>query len=133
MGSSNKRMFSPAQVAVASLIGSPLPAFYLIARNFRIAGYEKQARLMLIVGGIATASLLVIAFMLRDRSPHSLLSIAATVCVHQIAKTAQAALISQHRANGGRLSSWWLAIGIGFLGMLVILAILVAFELALAE
>jgi hypothetical protein len=127
------RMFSPAQVAVASLIGSPLPAFYLLAQNYRVAQQPKNARFMLAVGVIVTALLIAMAFLLPGNGPRSPLTIIIAVCVHQIAKMAQGALLAHHVAAGGKMSSWWVAVGLGCLGMLAVLAVVFGLSFVLPD
>ena len=126
-------MFSPAQIAVASLIGSPLPAFYLLSQNYRVAQQPKNARFMLIVGAIVTALLITVGFFLPNNAPHSPLAIIAAVCVHQIAKMAQGALLTNHVAGGGRMSSWWVVVGLGCLGMLLVLAVVLGLVFVLPD
>ena len=118
------RIFTPPQIAVATLIGSPLPGFYLLSKNYAAAGEKKNAQFMLIVGFIVTALLIGIGFSLPEHSSHSFLPLASTIVVHQIAKMAQSRIISRHLLGGGQPASWWAAVGYGLLGLTFVIAIL---------
>jgi hypothetical protein len=126
-------MFTPVQAAVATFLGSPLPGLYLLSRNYRAAGQARNARFMLIVGGVVTTLLIVLAINLPDGTPHSLLPIISTVCVHQMAAMGQGPLLGQHALQGGKTASWWAAIGYGLLGMIVVLAVLLVVALVQPE
>jgi hypothetical protein len=117
-------MYSPAQVVAASLIGSPRPAFYVLAQNYRAAKQPTSARFMLVVGIIVTVLLMTMALILPDNTPFWTVTLFCAICTHQIAKLAQGTLMADHLAAGGRISSWWVAIGVGFLGLLVNLAVI---------
>jgi predicted neutral ceramidase superfamily lipid hydrolase len=78
--------FSPRQIGWATFFGSPIATGLPLRANARAAADEDGERLAIAVGSIGTALLLVLAFVLPDDFPGSLLSIINAVTAHTIAK-----------------------------------------------
>jgi hypothetical protein len=118
------RLFSPAQITVASLIGGPLPACLLIAHNYRKLG-EHRLRLWWAFGGVIgeIVVLAVVLIVTPDRLPPYVLPIAYSIAFRETAKRLQGAAIKQHREAGGRLGSWSVVIGLGVLGLILVFAV----------
>jgi hypothetical protein len=130
---SNIKLFSRAQVCVATLLGAPVAGAILMGKNYKSLGQTKAAGQTLAVGLIGTGILIVAAFLLPAKFPNSVLPIASVVAVYQWYKQAQEDQVNSHFSAGGEKGSWWLAVGIGVLCLAVIMAIIFAAVLVLPE
>lgn len=120
---STYELYSPGQVVIAAVLGSPLAACWLMYLNHRRRGHGAYATRVLVVGTVATLALLLLAIVLPDRIG-GFVPIATLAAVHQLAQRDRP-LFEAHVAAGGRRASVWKAIGAGVGGMVAILAIVV--------
>ena len=121
----SQRMYSLAQITTASLIGGPLPACILIARNWRHLGNRRQ-HMWWIIGGIA-GDIIVLAIVLLvtpERLPPYVLPVAYTIALRETVKRLQGKAITDYRGAGGRLGSWWAVVGLGILGLILVFALI---------
>jgi hypothetical protein len=125
------KLFSQAQVSLATFLGSPMAGALLIRRNHQALGHGKAAQQSLIVGLVGTTIVLVAGFFLPDNVPNLVLPIASLLAVQQWYKQGQEHLFKAHVANGGQKGSWATAIGIGVLLLIVIMAIIIGVVLIL--
>ncbi len=115
------RLYSQAQIAVGTFLGSPLAAGWFMARNHRELGQDELATQAMWWGVAGAIVMMIIAFLLPENFPNSILPIAFTIAVHRLADSRFGGVIREHRAAGGPLFSWWRVVGIS----LVCVAILV--------
>ena len=123
---STLRLFSPGQIAWATFLGSPLAGCVLLSMNYRRNSNSSAAKKTLAAGAAVTVVLMIVAFLLPDAVPSSALPIGCVFAMHQIAKSLQGDIIEKHLLSGRTKASGWLATGIGFLSVVVILACLFA-------
>jgi hypothetical protein len=118
--------YTPGQVLLACLLGSPLAGGWLMARTFRGAGEKKREVVVLASTSLVTVVLLVLAFLLpKGRSGTGLAAIAAGV-VYQIAKQQLWPVIALRKKDGATQASWWMAAAVGVICMIGIFAALAA-------
>ena len=128
MNASNRtrRLYTPAQIATASLIGGPLPACWLVAHNARELHYPTQRITWLASGIVGTLLLLaLVLFLVPERFPRYIIPVAYTVAIRELARRAQGDAISSHRAAGGAVGSWWAVVGFGVAGLVLFLAVII--------
>lgn len=113
-------------IRVATFLGGPLVAGYLIANNYKELGETEKVRTTWIVTAIATLAIFVIAYFLPDSLPRPILPLAYTVGVYYLVQNLQGAKIKAHIAAGGQMWSIWNAVLAGVVGLIVIVVILVA-------
>ena len=125
-GSENPhRLYTPAQIATASLLGGPLPACWFVAQNAKRLLRPSQRSTWLAVGIGATLLLLILVlFVLPDSFPPYILPIAYTVALREVARRVQGEAISSHRAAGGAVGSWWAVVGLGVSGLALLLGLI---------
>jgi hypothetical protein len=111
------RLYSPQQIFLAAMIGSPVAASWCFARNYRQLGDSGSAQKWLIWGGGGSFILIVLFCMLpfAERFPHYILPLAYSVVLQEVAKRIQGDAVAQHISAGGRLVSWWNVVGISLL------------------
>ena len=124
-GSTNSaiRLYSPALVTVATLIGAPVAGCILLAHNYRSLGRQSTAIQLLIWGTLGTVLLLVMSYFLPENFPNGVLPIGYTVGMYLLAKQLQGKDYESHIANGGVKGSTWKAVVTGVGCLCAILAI----------
>jgi len=127
------RLYSPNQVALAALIGSPLAASWLMAANFGLLGRGWERRVSWFVGAAATLLVFVVLALASDEQPFLLavVPVAYALGARELTRFLQGAEIERVRAAGGIAESWWLVLGFGVVCFFVSL-ILVALVGAVA-
>lgn len=120
-------IYSPAQVAVASALGSPFAGALLLARNEWALGRKGRA-LWTGCGGFAGTGALVGIGALLPAAAAQGLGVGSIVAMHRLA-------VMTRDARGGRDSerpgSWWIAVALG--AACFVLIVSVAVLLAVAE
>jgi hypothetical protein len=121
------RLYSPQQISVAALIGSPVAACWCFARNFRQLGQPGVAQKWLIWGsGGSFIALLILTMLPFSRHlPHYIIPIAYSIAFREIAKRIHGEVVAQHISAGGRLVSWWFVVGISLLFLIGVFGLLV--------
>lgn len=109
------RLYTPDQIALATLIGLPMAASWLIAANFGLLGNPSARRLSWVVGIAATLPAVFVAGMLMEERPKLIVAVpvVCALAARQLAKELQGRDIDRLFAAGGRREAWWLAIGFG--------------------
>jgi O-antigen/teichoic acid export membrane protein len=117
------RLFTPAQIGLATFLGAPLAAGWLMARNYRALEEKKKEKRCLIYATLGTTAVMALAFVLPDNFPNTALPIGYTIGIVQIAKQVQGPMIDAHLARGGSAGSWWATVGIGLLSLLIVIVV----------
>jgi hypothetical protein len=120
------KLFTEKATAVASFVGGPLSAAYLIAKNFKSLGNERAAHRTLILGFAFTVVLLttlaVLPPSIDDKIPQHLLPIAYGSVGYIIVKRFQQRDIDAHLQAGGKKGSWQMIVGTGLVGLVITFA-----------
>lgn len=108
-------LYSPRQIQVASLLGSPAAGAWFISRNYRAMSQPAKVRESLILGGVATCAALLIGFLFPGRTPHSALPFFFSLVIYYYARHLFGSLYGDHIMAGGQRGSWWRVLGISLL------------------
>jgi hypothetical protein len=123
-GSTIPRVYTPWQVCVSCLIGGPVAATWLISENFRVLNDRKKQKLTFVFGAITLVALIGLGLVLPKHSSGAVLAAVVAGVTRDITKRQQGTQIEQLRAKGGRIASWWRAVGIGFLCLIATLILI---------
>ena len=110
------RLFSAAQVATATFLGTPVAGSILFAWNYQVLGKNRAALLSLGLGVIGTALLLLLALLLPKGTP-TLIPLLSIVGMRQAVNYFQGQEISDHTYAGGSKGSWLVSIAVGVFGL----------------
>jgi hypothetical protein len=127
----NSRVYTPWQVGVSCLIGGPASATWLIAENFRVFDEPKKRKLTFLYGAITLLALIGLGLVLPKHSSGTVLAAVVAGVTKEITKQQQGSRIEELRVKGGRIASWWSAVGIGVIGLVATLAVVVLMVLLL--
>ncbi len=125
--STTQRLYSPGQIALAAIIGSPIAACWFFARNYRALGKPESAKQCLLWGSVGTVILFAIIFILsfiaHYQLPNQVIPIGYTLGLREAAKRIHGSTVIQHISTGGRLGSWWSVVGVSLLFLVGALAV----------
>ena len=119
----HRKLFSPGQVLVAAALGSAAGGTLLLAMNDRRLGNPRRGKVVLLVGMVATATLLALGFAGLLRSDVNGGSVGAVIGCFWYAKAVQGPVLASHLAAGGQRESWWKAIAFALVVAVAILAV----------
>lgn len=125
--STTQRLYSPGQIALAAIIGSPIAACWYFARNYRALGKSESAKHCLVWGSVGTvvlfAIIFILSFIVHLQLPNQVIPIGYTLGLREAAKRIHGGTVAQHISAGGRLGSWWSVAGVSLLFMVGVLAV----------
>ncbi len=117
--------WSPGQIAVASLIGTPLAGCYMYSENERHWGAETAGKRAMAWGLISVPVLFVIT-LLAPSGMSFLLIVAAAGAIGATAKTSQGQRFAAHLVEGGERQTHWMMIGIAFASLVSVRIAIIA-------
>ena len=126
---SPRRLYSVAQIIVATFVGAPIAGCLLLAHNFRALGQAKAAWHSLIWGVASTSILFVGAVWLPENFPNAALPAGYYFAMRQVAIHFQGTSISNHLFAGGKKCSWAATVGTGVACLVLIFGVFIAYLL----
>ena len=112
------RLYTPGQVLLATLLGSPFAGSLLIAADYSRRGNRNAAWTAAITGALGTVALVALASLIPGSSPAAM---AGAFGTYYAAKQLLPPMLLAHERAGGRKASNWAAAGIGAACMAAIL------------
>ena len=125
----NVAMYSPRQIFLASFVGGPAAAAWFISRNYRALSRPERVRQSLVLGGVAMGALMLLVFLLPQKTPNNALPIVYSAAIYYYARKEFGSVVTSHLAAGGPKGSWWLVVGIALLSVVAFLGLVVAVAL----
>ncbi|HEY2582419.1 MAG TPA: hypothetical protein VGI43_11465 [Mucilaginibacter sp.] len=120
------KIYKTKPIQVATFLGGPLVAGYLIAENFKAFNERQNARKTWLYTIIATVLICSTIFLIPDtvKIPDVVFPIIYSWITYYIVKHYQGAQIDASINEGVQIYSWWRVVGIGLLGCAITVAIL---------
>lgn len=119
------KLYSQKSIGLATFLGSPLAAGFLVRKNFLLLGDEKKAKHALALGIISTVIIFAGIFSLPaaviDRIPNYVIPLIYMGIVHLLVEKVQGASLREHETAGGEFYSPWRAAGIGIVSLIIII------------
>jgi hypothetical protein len=123
-------LYSVPSIALASFLGGPLAAGWLISVNFRRMGEPQSARNALVLGAVATVALIGMMIALPtdwgEKVPGMTVPLIYTGLIWVLAERLQGRVLAAHFAGGGLRHSLWRSIGISLVAALPVAVLLLA-------
>jgi hypothetical protein len=120
----SRALYDPTAIGIATFLGTPLAGSALMALNYKNLEKPKLAVWTVVIGIVATALLLVIAFILPDNFPGTGLSLGALLATVVVAKKSQGSLIEAHQQAGGKMGSRWVGAGVGLACLAIVVGLI---------
>lgn len=119
------KFYSQRSIGIATFIGGPLAAGYLIRENYLSLNKPDEGKKSLLIGIISTILLFTGIFMIpesiMDNVPNQILPAIYTGITYLIVEKIHGNILSLHKENGNSFYSGWKAAGIGFISLIILL------------
>lgn len=119
------KFYSQKSIGIATFIGGPLAAGYLIRENYLSLGKPDEGKKSLIIGIISTILLFSGIFMIPEsiieKVPNQILPAIYTGIIYLIVEKIHGSILNQHKENENEFYSGWKAAGIGFISLVILL------------
>ena len=120
----NLKFYSQKAIGIATFIGGPLAAGYLIRENYLSLNKPDEAKKSLLIGIASTILLFIGIFMIpesiMDKVPNQILPAIYTGIILFIVAKIHGTTLYQHKENGNEFYSGWKAAGIGLISASII-------------
>lgn len=106
---------------VATFLGGPLVAGYLLTENFKSFGQPEKVKPTWIITIIATIVIFGAVFMIPENIniPNQIIPITYTAIAFGLFKKYQEEKVTEHIKQGGLIYGWGKVIGVGLIGLLI--------------
>ena len=131
--SAGRKVYVPNHVAVAAFIGSPLAGAWLLGENYAAFSRPAERTKALVWGFAATVALFALSLALPEGMPNSIIPIAYTFALRELARHLQGKDIDRTLASGGAKHSGWRVAGIGLLSLVLVVAVGAGLVLAFGD
>ncbi|WP_295936257.1 hypothetical protein [uncultured Alistipes sp.] len=124
-----KRIYTDNMIWVATYLGGPLVAGYLIAENFKAFDQGDKAKITWITAIIGLLLISAGVSLIPDHVniPNYIIPLSYTAIVYMLVKYYQGRSIFAHIESGGEPFGWWRAIVIGLIGCAITFALIFVF------
>lgn len=123
-----KKLFSQRAISIATYIGGPVAAGYLVKKNYEALDQSEKGKKALIIGIISTilifAGIFSIPEHIIDKIPNALIPAIYTGIIYLIVEKVQGQRLKEHKESGGEFYSGWKATGIGAIFMMILIVII---------
>jgi hypothetical protein len=121
-----KKFYSQRAITIATYLGGPLAAGYLVKKNYETLEQPENGKYALIIGIVSTiilfAGILSIPEPIIDKIPRPLIPLIYTGFIYWIVNRLHGDILDLHKESGGEFYSGWKAAGIGAISMLILAA-----------
>lgn len=118
------KFYSQRAIGIATFIGGPLAAGYLVRENYRSLGDPDNARKALILGIIATLLLFLGLFSIpeaiMEKIPNQIFPIIYTAIIYLIVEKIHGPILKQHKEKENDFHSAWNAAGVGAISFVIL-------------
>jgi len=118
------KFYSQKAISIATFIGGPMAAGYLVRSNYLSLNKPDEANKSLIIGIISTILLFVVIFMIPeeviDKVPAFVIPAIYTGIIYYIVEKIQGPTLNKHEQYENAFHSRWKAAGIGFISLIIL-------------
>ena len=124
------KLYSQKSIGLASFIGGPLAAGYLIKENYKALNQGEKGKKALIISIIATVAIFGTIFLIpesvMDQVPNMVIPAIYTGIIYLIVDKIHGTILNNHDLNNYPFYSGWRAAGIGLISLVILIAIIFA-------
>jgi hypothetical protein len=122
------KLYSQKAIGIATFLGGPLAAGYLVRENYLELNKPDEAKNALIYGLLATVVVFGFIFMLpdniADKIPNQIIPIIYTAIIYALVENTQGKILKLHKELGNEFISVWKAVLIGFISLLLLISVI---------
>lgn len=132
-----KTFYSERSIYIATYLGGPMAAGYLIKQNYQELGNNDLGQKAFIYGIVSTLLLFVMLFSIPEhiieKVPNVLIPAIYTLIVYFIVEKKQGEQLKAHKETEGAFYSVWKAMGIGLVSAVIYLVVGIAIAFAVGD
>lgn len=127
-----QKVYKPQMIRIATFLGGPIVAGYLIAENYKAFGETHRVTPTWVITIVVTAVIFGVAFFapFPAGSPRIVIPLIYSLATFYLVNMLQGDKLTAHAQAGGEVYGWGRAILISLIGCVVTLAVGVVFVLA---
>jgi len=118
------KLYTERAIRLATFLGGPLVAGYLIAANYKELDETEKVGRTWMISIAATVVIIIIALLIPVNVPPYVIPFAYTFGTYYVVQNLQGEKIKAHISAGGQVQPVWKAVVAGLTGLLVIVAII---------
>ena len=112
-------LYSPAQIAVAAMLGGPVSAGWFVSHNEKQLGRPQNAQLWLWGSVVGFVVLILLTLFLPPHFPRFALAAGYAAGFYAAAQQLYGAAVREQRAVYGPTGSWWTVVWVSFLLLMI--------------
>lgn len=120
----DKIFYSQKSISLASFLGGPMAAGYLIKENYKALNQQEEGKKAFIISIIATITIFVGLFILPEsivnKIPKMIIPVAYTGIIYLIVDKIHGVILNKHQENENTFYSGWRAAGISVISLLIL-------------
>jgi len=122
----SQKIYKETPIRIATFLGGPLVAGYLIAQNYKAFNDPDKAKRTWLFTVIGTVVIFAAAFLLPipPNGSRIIIPLIYSYITFFLVKQYQGNDIATHINGGGEVYSWWRALGISLIGLVITFVIL---------
>lgn len=127
-----RKIYSERAISVATFMGGPLVAGYLMAENFKVFGDAQKVKKAWIISILSTIFAFALIFLIPENIniPNVIFPLIYMSITSYLVKIHQEQKIKEHLHQGGEKYNWWRTIAISIIGCIITVGPVVAIGLA---
>ncbi|MCW3789012.1 hypothetical protein [Plebeiibacterium sediminum] len=131
------KLYSQRAIGIATYIGGPIAAGWLIRENFRNLGNDDYGKHALAISILATffifAGIFSIPESVMDKIPNFIITLVYTGIIYLTVEKLQGKDIAAHQKSEGAFFSGWKAAGVGLINMVIYMVVILGYTFATPE
>ena len=133
----SKKFFNERAITLATFIGGPIAAGYILKKNYEVLNQKDHAKCSLLLSILFTFIILLIPYFMPEdidvKIPKHIYILIYTTIIYFIFKIFQGKIIKEHEEAGGEFESYWKAAGIGGISLLITFSFVFLFIYAVGD
>lgn len=122
------KFFSQRAIGIATFLGGPLAAGYLVRENYLALNKSDEAQKAFLYGLLATVAVFGFIFMMpesiMEKVPNQIIPIIYTAIIYYIVDYTQGDILKLHKELGNEFYSGWKAARVGFVSLLLLFTVI---------
>lgn len=125
----NRKLYSHRSITIAIFFGGPIAAGYLARQNYLNLNEPQKASNAMLLGIFYTVlviiGLVLLPDELADKNINMVVYFFNVLLIYLVVEATQGKALKNHKRIGGEFYSAWNAVGVGFLCMIILLAVMI--------
>ena len=122
------KFFSKRAIGIATFLGGPLAAGYLVRENYLALNKSDEAQKAFLYGLLATVAVFGFIFIMpesiMEKVPNQIIPLIYTAIIYYVVEQTQGETLKLHKELGNEFYSGWKAARVGFVSLLLLVSLI---------